>query len=123
MLAEMIIYIALFAALFSGAFSVAFQTMDSIRYLQNKKYIVDDFHFLSFQLDSIIKSSSDWQKLNFKVENGSVIYDGKPISGKSLFVDSVEMQIVESVTSSNRALFLNVDINKKVYKFSYVQEK
>jgi hypothetical protein len=116
MLTEIIIYIALFAALFSGSFTAAFQSVEAMRYLQVQKNTVDDLYFLQSRLDSLIQSNPDWQTLSKNFVTQSV-------SGPELSIESFSSQIFETATSSNRVLFLTLGINKKIYTFSYVQEK
>lgn len=116
MLTEIIIYIALFAALFSGAFTAAFQAVDTVRYLQVQKDMVDDVYFLQSRLDSFIQSNQDWADLSENVLVSS-------ISTPSLPIESYSSQILETATSSSRVLLLTLGINKKVHTFSYVQKK
>lgn len=116
MLIEIIIYIALFATLFSGAFATVFQTIDEARYLQVQKNTVDDLYFFSSRLDSLVMSNSNWENITLATINQSI-----PDSGLS--IDSFSSQILEVATSSSKVLLLTFGINKKIYTFSYVQEK
>jgi hypothetical protein len=72
MLAEMIMYIALFAALFSGSFSAIFQSIDAIHYLEQKEEVIDARTFLAARLDIWLQNSNSWliltdDKLQFTV--------------------------------------------------------
>jgi hypothetical protein len=116
MLTEIIIYIALFAILFSGAFSTAFQIVDVMRDLQVQKKMVDNLYFFSARLDRLVKFSSNWETISLDTITQSI-----PDSGLS--IESFSSQIFETTTSSSRVLVLTLGINKKNYKFSYVQEK
>lgn len=116
MFAEIIIYIALFTALFSSAFMAAFQTIDAVQYLQVQKNMVDDLYFLQSRLDSLVKVTPDWETLS-----GGVVVP--LISNPRLLIGSLSSKIFETATSSSRVLFLTLSINKKIYTFSYVQEK
>lgn len=116
MLVEIIIYITLFAALFSGAFTATFQTVDSLRYLQVQKNKIDDLYLLQSKLNSLVQSSSDWRIISESSVRQLVL-------GSDLSIESFSLQILETVTSSSRVLFLTIGFNKKIYTFSYVQEK
>lgn len=116
MFAEIIIYIALFAALFGGAFTAAFQTVDAVRYLQVQKDAADDLYFLQAELDYLVRSTSDWKILSEE----KVI---QAASGSGLSIEAFSSQVFETATSPAKVLFLTLDINKKTYTFSYVQEK
>ena len=116
MLTEILIYIVLFATLFSSAFMSAFQTVDAVRYLQEKKSEVDSLYFLQSRLDSLVASTSNWNNLS-----GNIITQS--VSGGELRVDFLSSQIIETATSSSRVLLLKLDINNEPYTFSYVQEK
>jgi type II secretory pathway pseudopilin PulG len=118
MLTEIIIYIALFAVLFSGAFSAVFQTIDEVKYLQVQKETVGDLYFLQSRLDLLVGSNPDWGVLSEDfVEQTISDFD------LDLPIESFSSQIFETATSSSRVLVLTFGINKKVYTFSYVQEK
>lgn len=116
MLAEILIYTALFAALFSGAFTAAFQTIDAVGYLQVQKNTIDGLYFLQSRLDTLVRTTADWGALS---EDGVI----QAVSGLEVFIESFSSQIFDTATSSDRVLLLTLGINKKKYTFSYVQEK
>ncbi|HAO64533.1 TPA: hypothetical protein DCQ44_00960 [Candidatus Taylorbacteria bacterium] len=116
MLAEIIIYIGLFSVLFSSAFSAAFQTVDALRYLQNGKNTVDELYFMSSRLDGYIQAEADWSKIS---EEGITDI----ISDEGLQIKFISFQLLETPTSTDRVLLLSLEVNKKVYEFSYVQNK
>ena len=60
MLADMIMYIALFAALFSGSFSAIFQNLDAVHYLAQKEEVIDARSFLAARLDFWLQNSHSW---------------------------------------------------------------
>ena len=117
MLIEIIIYIGLFSALFSGAFVSAFQTIDAVRYLQTKKETLDDMYFLNRRLDDFVKNTSDWSGIT------ADSFAGFLAASNNLQTSFVSAQILETATSTSRVLSLVLEINKKDYTFSYVQEK
>ena len=117
MLIEIIIYIGLFSALFSGAFISAFQTIDAVRYLQVQKERVDSTYFLNRQLSNFVKNTSDWSDITETSVNGFLAVFN------NLQVSFVSAQISDTATSTSRILLLVLEINKKNYTFSYVQEK
>lgn len=119
MLIEIIIYIGLFSMLFSGAFVSAFQTIDAVRYLQNKEERVDSMYFLSRKLDDFIRGTNDWSSLR----PDDITHLISTFSGDSLQTIFTSSQIFDTPTSTSRVLLLTIEMNKKEYIFSYVQEK
>ncbi len=120
MLTEVLIYIALFAALFSGAFMSVFQTLDATKYLQDQKNSIDNLYYLQAKLDLWAKSDTDWNVLSSASIENEV---SRLVSSSNLLLDSLNSQIIETGTSTNRVMLLTLGINKKIYTFSYVQEK